>query len=139
MYTLLEILIIFVISTGASFPWGELSLGRTVHGANCPWGELSVGGIVRDVNVRGASCPWGELSVGEMSVGQDVVGRVVVGRVFVGRVSMGRVSGNLKLVCFITHKSSNHKRGDNICRCIPLFPSFIIYSLLAAKGTVCEI
>jgi hypothetical protein len=25
--------------------WGELPMGRVVHGASCPWGE----------------CPWGEL------------------------------------------------------------------------------
>jgi hypothetical protein len=67
-------------------------MGRDVHGANCPWGELSVGRIVhgREMSVgravHGANCPWGELSVG-----RDVVGRVVVGRVVVGRVSMGRV------------------------------------------------
>ncbi len=61
-------------------PWGELSMGRVVHGASCPWGELSMGR-----NVPGAKCPWGELSMGrdvcgakclwgEMSVGWNVCG-----------------------------------------------------------------
>jgi hypothetical protein len=45
---------------GASCPWGELSMGRAVHGASCPWGELSMGRAV-----HGASCPWGKLSMGQ--------------------------------------------------------------------------
>ncbi len=75
---------IFVISTGASFPWGELSVGRTVHGANCPWGELSVGGIVRGANVRGAGCPWGELSVGRNVLGARCRGASCRGASFRG-------------------------------------------------------
>jgi hypothetical protein len=39
---------------GTSCPWGELSVGRTVHGAT--WGELSVGRTVRGESCRGASC-----------------------------------------------------------------------------------
>jgi hypothetical protein len=42
-----------------SCPWGELSMGRAVHGASCPWGELTMGRAV-----HGASCPRGELSIG---------------------------------------------------------------------------
>jgi hypothetical protein len=46
---------------GASCPWGELSVGRTVCGGNCPLGRT----------VRGANCPWGELSVGRIARGAN--------------------------------------------------------------------
>ncbi len=71
----------FVISTGASCPWGELSVGRVVMGrvipgASCPWGELSVGQVV-----HGASFPLGELSMGRIVHGGRCRGASLMGRV----------------------------------------------------------
>jgi hypothetical protein len=57
---------------GASYPLGELSMGRAVPGASCPWGKLSMGRIdcgasCRGASCRGASCLWGEFRWGELS------------------------------------------------------------------------
>jgi hypothetical protein len=48
-----------------SYPWGELSMGRVVHGASSPFGEFSMGRVVYGASCHGtrfdgASCPWGE-------------------------------------------------------------------------------
>jgi hypothetical protein len=61
------------MSCGETF-WGELSMGRVVHGASCLWSELSMGRAV-----HGASCLWGEFTVGRV-----VMGRVVHGPSFDG-------------------------------------------------------
>jgi hypothetical protein len=87
---------IFFISTGASCPWGELSvgrvvMGRVVPGASCPWGELSVGRVV-----HGASCPLGELSMGRIVHGARCRGASFDGASCPwGELSWGELSGNL--------------------------------------------
>jgi hypothetical protein len=99
----LKFTICFVISNGASCPWGKLSVGRNVRGVKCPWGEMSVGRDIRWAkcpwgemsvgrNVRGAKCPWGEMSWGEMSWGELSWGKLSWGELSWGELSWGELS-----------------------------------------------
>jgi hypothetical protein len=45
-----------------SCPWGELSMGQSVHVASYPWGELSMEQCDCTAKCHGASYPWGKLS-----------------------------------------------------------------------------
>jgi hypothetical protein len=76
-------------------------MGRTVHGANYPWGELSMGRTVHGASCHGASCRGASF---------DGMGQVLMGQVLMGQHPSSETTSQLPIKMFLWTANYQQKR-----------------------------